>query len=228
MSKTNIRQKPNDGFISEKLKYLLSKNKISESELASTLNLPLMTVRRIVHGETLDPRISTLKLIADYFKVPLNSLLEEDMSLLSSTQEDVSTSLVPILNWQILSKINDLSEVNLIEWTNWQPIVMNSKTKITQKAFALESRPSMNSRFPEGTIFIIEPSYQADDCDLVLIKFKDDSSISIRELEIDPPKWILKGLTASSDNIVYSRNKHQIVGVVILTMLYAKSLNFKG
>ncbi len=80
----------------------------------------------------------------------------------------------------------------------------------------------MRPRFLDGTIFIIDPHCPPDDSDLILIKFKENSSVALKELQIDPPRWLLKGLTESGGDIIYDSEKHKIIGTVILTMLYTK------
>lgn len=65
----------NNDNLSNNLSSLLKKHNISESDLARTLNLPYNTIHRLVTGHTIDPRISTLKAIAGYFKVKLDALL---------------------------------------------------------------------------------------------------------------------------------------------------------
>lgn len=55
--------------------HLMQKRKISESELARAIMLPYNTVKRITTGETTDPKISTLSLIADFFGVGIDTLL---------------------------------------------------------------------------------------------------------------------------------------------------------
>ena len=55
---------------------LLRMHGITENELAKALNIPYNTVRRLTTGSTTDPRISTLNIIANYFNVGLDELIE--------------------------------------------------------------------------------------------------------------------------------------------------------
>ncbi|MBA2650241.1 MAG: helix-turn-helix transcriptional regulator [Legionella sp.] len=48
-------------------------HQLSESELANHLQVPYNTIHRLISGITFDPRISTLRQIANYFpKFPKN------------------------------------------------------------------------------------------------------------------------------------------------------------
>ena len=63
ITKTQIQR------LADNLQSLMKTRNISENDISKTLDIPVMTVRRIVSGETTDPRISTLKLFADYFNI---------------------------------------------------------------------------------------------------------------------------------------------------------------
>ena len=76
------KQKNKQKLIARNLSALLQKHHLNANQLANILGIPMMTVRRLISGETEDPRISTLKIIADYFQVSIDFLILED-------QEDV-------------------------------------------------------------------------------------------------------------------------------------------
>lgn len=207
-------------LLSQNLKSLIKKKGLSESDLAKKLDIPLMTVRRIVSGETTDPRISTLKLFADFLGVTVDSLIEE-----TNIQTAVSPQFVPILDWTLASKINSLNDVNLKTWDNWQPIFLGENSSVSKNAFALPSKPSMQPRFPTGTLFIIDSSVQPEDGEIILLKILKSSELSIRELIIDPPKWQLQPVVVGSEVIYYSKDHHKILGTVVLTLLYSRKRN---
>jgi len=111
---------------------------------------------------------------------------------------------------------------------------LNDSDTISNKTFALESRPSMYAlesrpsmypRFPKGTIFIIDPQIQPTDGDIVLVKIKLNSEYTLRELFVDPPHWILAPLIIDSESINFDQKSHEIVGVNLITMLYNTKIN---
>src|SRR5438045_1634384 len=62
--------------ISSVLKILLNRfENMSGSELAKRTGLPISTVNRILAGSVSDPRISTLKPLANYFGITVDQLL---------------------------------------------------------------------------------------------------------------------------------------------------------
>ncbi len=204
-------------MLSNNLRTLLDTRRVSESEIANALNIPVMTVRRIVSGETTDPRISTLKLIADYFNVSIDFLIGNKEKNSLNFMAKSMPQFIPILDWKTVSNISSLKDIDLNAWKEWHPIILGDKTSLSENAFALESRPSMQPRFPIGTLFIIDPNETPSDGDILLIKINHD--LSLREVIIDPPKWQLQPVVAGSEVIFYDKEKHTIVGVVILSIL---------
>lgn len=209
-------------MLAKNLRKLIDSRGVSESEIAQSLNIPVLTVRRIVSGETTDPRISTLKLIADYFNVSIDSLIgSKDNNPLNIMTKNIP-QFVPILDWKTAGKINSLKDIDLTTWNEWYPIALGDNLSLSEGAFALESRPSMQPRFLKGTLLIIDPSVSPTDGDIVLVKMKADSDLSLRELIIDPPKWRLQPVVTGSEMLFYNETQHQIVGIVVLCLLHTR------
>jgi transcriptional regulator with XRE-family HTH domain len=211
-------KKNTSNLLSNNLYILLKQHNLNISQISQLLDIPVMTIRRLLSGETEDPRISTLKLIADYFHVSIDFLIGEDSKLFLLAEKKVKSYLIPKISWDSLTTIHhkDLFKLS----TEWESISLNNEEAISTKAFALESKPSMHPRFPRGTAFIIDPEPTAKDGDIVLIKFKENDDYAMKELIIDPPEWRLASLVSNSHTIHFQQDIHAIVGVVILTLLY--------
>lgn len=208
--------------ISRNIQKLLDANSISEYQLANKLGISVMTIRRVLSGETGDPRISTLSLIANYFGVSLDFLTENHEAPISS-QVKTKPFLIPVLTWEILSKLSDRTGIDFSNWENWYPLVPSSSLNLDDNVFALESRNSMQPRIPAGSLLIISSIEQPIDGDLILVKSKKHPDISLRELSIDAPKWILNPIIAGSDVWYFDQKDYDIIGVVILTMLHFRN-----
>ena len=213
-----------DNNLSKNLAVLMERNQITESELARALDLPYNTVKRLISGFTTDPRVSTLSLITQYFNVSLDSLLggDEELVTFSKKNNDSAPRSVPIISWEDISNRNFLEILDLKNWECWQPIALSPTDNLSDKSYALESRPSMQSRFPIGTVFIIDPKEKPIDGDLVLIRFKNNDSVSLRDLIIDSPHWQLLSIAHNTPSINYDVKEHEIIGVVVLTILKAR------
>lgn len=206
--------------LSQNLSTLLEIHHVNQSQIAQTLDIPVMTIRRLLSGETTDPRISTLKLIADYFNITVDSLIQSNEQFIKHTRKKSIPLFLPILDWETVKKITTIHELDLRKWKSWQSISLNEKDSISNEAFALESRPSMYPRFPQGTLFIIDPNISPIDGDTVLVKLLDNNELTIRELSIDPPERTLYPLIPSSKPLQFSKDVHYIVGVNLITLFY--------
>lgn len=203
--------------LASNLSDLMRKHGLSESELARALDIPYNTIRRITSRFTTDPRMSTLKLIANYFNIGLDALISQDLSMTANTPTRmVPPRSVPIFTWDIISQQNFLNTVELKHWEQWQPIALAPTEDLSSQAYALESKHSMQPRFSPGTIFIVDPEKNPIDEDLVLVKIKETGAVSLRSLIIDPPTWQLLPVIENSSAIEYCDKEHEIIGIVAL------------
>ena len=111
-------QKDKTTYLVSNLNKLLSMHKLSVDKLGDRLGIPSMTIRRIVSGETADPRISTLQSIAQYFNISLDSLLGNQQL----TSNDCVPYQVPILPWHELN-IFLQPKLDLSTIKKWQSIM---------------------------------------------------------------------------------------------------------
>lgn len=207
--------------IAKNLQALMMERNVTETEIARTLNTSVMTVRRVISGETEDPRISTVQLIAGYFNVSIDSLLKDHGQSPAITLGTNAHQFVPVLDWETLIKKNNIDKLDLSKWKEWYPVVF-SENQCDKDAFALRSRPSMYPRFQEGTLLIVSPAETPEDGDLVLINIKQLNELSLREFIIDSPKCILRPVIPGSEQLYYDATIHSIVGVIVLTVFHAK------
>lgn len=211
--------------IARNLSVLIKNSGLPLTDLAEQLNLPVMTIRRLMSGSTSNPTISTLKLFADKFNVTIDALLDGDIENQKddNNKSNFKPMFVPVLDWTTAERINNIRELNLDSWTEWQPLSLG-QDKISELSFALKSRPSMYPRYSSGTIFIIDPNIEASDGDTILLRIKTNSELTLRSLTIDPPDWDLHSIIADSKSFKFSKSDHEIIGVVMVTLLFNKKL----
>ncbi len=209
--------------IAKNLKALIDSCKVPELEIARALNTSVLTIRRIISGETEDPRISTLKAIADYFNVSIDSLLDDNTQRSINAMVKNKPRVIPILSWKEIEASDSITNIDLNNWSEWYPVV-GEQNYISSSTFAIESRPSMQPRFPLGTLFIINPDETPMDSDIILIRMKQEKELSLRELIIDPPKWQLQPIVTGSETLFFDEKKHEILGVVVFTVLHKRKM----
>ena len=215
--KTIETSKADADIIAKNIRKLMQAKNISDSHLANELGVSVMTIRRVTSGETEDPRISTLSLIADYFDINVDSILEKSdmpVNLLHKSKP----FFIPIFTWETPLKIYKKIHVDLSSWESWYPILNSESLQLDQNAFALKTKRSMQPRYPDGTLIIINPNISPMDGDTVLIVSKSSENISLRDLTIDAPKWILQPIVENSEIIYFNQDEHVIIGVVVISL----------
>lgn len=208
--------------LSKNLSVLMEQNKVSGTELANALHIPYNTIRRLLNGTTTDPRMSTLQIIANYFHVTLDILTGKNKPNQEINRSNNSPRSIPILKWADVSHPNFLQTINLENWPHWQPIALASTQNLSEKAYAIESRRSMQPRFSEGTLFIIDPEEKPLDADIVLVRIKDTHEVTLRDLIVDPPHWQLQPIVNNSELLIFNQAEHEIIGVVALTIFHTR------
>lgn len=204
-------------YIAKNILKLMKAKNISESRLAEELGVSVMTIRRVITGETEDPRISTLSLIADYFKVNVDSILEKNDMPTNLLQKN-KPFFIPIFDWETPVKIYEHLPIDLSSWKDWYPLINSESLQLDQTAFALKTKRSMQPRFPEGTVIIINPHVTPIDGDTVIVISKSNKNISLRDLIMDAPKWILQPVVENSEIIYFDHSEYDIIGVVVLSL----------
>ncbi len=173
------------------------------------------------NGETSDPRISTLKSISDYFNVSIDALIEPNTMAPNEFINQSKLVFLPVFDWE---SAKNKDKLDLTQWQTWIPVTIGKNEKISPNAFALDSRPSMYPRFLPGTIFILDPDLTPMDGDLVLVNLRDNNELTLRELSIDPPDWRLHPVTQSTATLNYSKESHEIIAIVFLTLFHNRKM----
>jgi SOS-response transcriptional repressor LexA len=176
----------------------------------------------LLSGETTDPRISTLSIIAEYFAISVDELTAQDLTRMANLDQP-KPRFVPIVNWEQAASMQSVQDLDLAHWSSWQSIPGKSPEALSRHVFALESRPSLYSRFPKGAIFIIDPDVKPLDGDTVLVKICAEDELTLREMYVDPPERKLQSLIPGVSALVFNPKEHVIVGVNMSTILFNRA-----
>mgnify|MGYP000200427355 CR=1 FL=1 len=171
------------------------------------------TIRKILSGIVCNPGIQIVEAIAKYFGVSVDALLSGDVSRAC----DVSSKpiLVPVLKWEELTKLDELTYNKAIEWF---PASLATGEEIGNKSFALKSHPSHAPRYPAGTILVIDPDASPENGDIVLFKAPNSDALGLRELLVDPPSIQLKSIFSDKSSIIEVNDDYSIIGPVIMSV----------
>lgn len=155
----------------------MSNSNMSEAELARKANLPQATINRILLGTTQDPRISTIRAIADIFGITIKQLIGDE-PLLESPERNHKQRFIPVIEWyEILDFIFPSRQQRTYTHTEW---VLIDRPRV-DGCFALKTTPSMEPKFRRGSTIIIEPHEPLKDYHIVVVSF-DHQEPTIRRI----------------------------------------------
>ena len=61
--------------VAQNIRRMMNQFKVTEAEVSRRTHVPQPTIHKILSGKTTDPRASTLKSLADYFKISIDELV---------------------------------------------------------------------------------------------------------------------------------------------------------
>ncbi len=204
----------NNSSLSSILVELIEQFNISEAELARAVNLPRATINRIKSGKIIDPRTSTLTLIADYFNVSIDQLLGHAPITFNKHQE-LNIIRVPILEWKQLANIDmkpeDLGKDNLRN--DWIYFECDNK-KDSNSLFALRIEgDAMWPYFDDKSVIFIDTTLVPQNRSFVVAYVASSEDIILRQLLIDGKSKILRPLNTLFSSINLSSDD-KLIGVV--------------
>ena len=171
------------------LQKLMKKASINEAVLSRQTGIPQATLHKILSGKTEDPRASTLKTLSDFFDVSIDDLMFGKTKTIRAAIKTpaIAAQSIPLISWKECIKAEHLTQnLNAKNWDKW--VVSDF---FSTEGFALSSKPSMEPRFPKGTLLFIDPSASIQDGDFVVVLYPSTEEATLRELSIDGPTRIL-------------------------------------
>lgn len=160
---------------------------INDAELARVTGIPQATIYRLVSGMTDDPKISSIKPLANFFNITIGQLTGDE-PLPTQWNNHMGNNKwnykLPIISWEQACNWKEvIANLNYGNWSEWCstnfPISPNAYAiVVTNKTFGLP--------FPAHTVVLIEPNLVPNDGDYVAIQLDDSNTISLR-------KWVVDG-----------------------------------
>ena len=159
--------------LSHNIKKLMKAHGISVYELAHESGIPQPTLHKIVNGTSKKPNSKSIKKIAEYFKVDVQTLTLSD----SEKEGSVEYKNVPIISWQgITDWLNNNTQFNR---------TLPVKRNISDRAFAIISNDAIFPQYKSGAILVFDPALSPKDGSFILLKLQEHQNILLRQLVID-------------------------------------------
>ena len=199
----NTKKHSLNNHLATNIKSLLEHHNITISELSRQTSTPKTTLFSIINDNNPDPRIQTLKPIAEFFKVTIDELLSSNIQPGNKNNK----KSLPIINWQ------DLNDYIINKNTQNQNFTI--ETTASHNSFILKTTKSMRPRFMDNTLLVFDPDKSAEDGDIVLINDLSDNSYTIKELYYDGTKAYLLSMNPNK----IEKSEHNISNYNITAVL---------
>lgn len=200
--------------LSSILTTLMKEEELSESELARRSGVGQPVINRIKSENTSDPKLKTLRQLANYFDISISQLigdepLPKDRLKRIYDPKKHAWSKVPLLTWE---QIPDWSHV-----PKQAPVVQRISTdvEVSENAYAVIVKDTtMLPRFPEGTVLIIDSSHQPQDKDFAMVQLEGQRMPTFKQVLIDGDDMYLKPMNADFNTILVDA-KPRFLGTMV-------------
>lgn len=197
------------------LKALMAEVHITESELARRTGVGQPVVHRIASGETDNPKVATLSPIANFFAISISQLIGDEPLPANRLPGTYNPGIsgwtqVPLLKWE-----------QLMEWPAAGGNSINPTQSISTdlnlgtNAFAVAVRDiTMEPRFPEGTLLIVDPAMHPTDRDYAIVYVDGHKLPLFKQILVDGDATYLKSLNPDFKTIALDK-RHKFLGVMV-------------
>lgn len=200
--------------MSKILKGLMAELGINESELARRTGIGQPVVHRICSGETDNPKVATLSPIANFFAISISQLIGDEPLPVDRIPGTFNPDAqgwrqIPLLNWE-----------QVLHWPNLNqksaPLpTISTDIELGQHAYAVSARDTtMEPRFPEGTILLIDPDLKPNNLDFAIIHIDGHDLPNFKQILIDGSHTILKPLNTDFKTLLLDK-PHKFLGVMV-------------
>ncbi|MCR9192230.1 MAG: helix-turn-helix domain-containing protein [Gammaproteobacteria bacterium] len=172
--------------LSEILKILLRRRKLTVSELSRHTGIVQPVIYRMTTGESDNPKLASLLPIANYFNVNISQLIGEEPLETDDNAAQQKTTAIPLLTWD-----NAHTYKTVIPKQQKNIMAMG----LSEEAFALiMADTSMEPMFQRGSLLIFDPLLEPQDRSFVLVTLEVTQTAVFRQLIIDANQQYLKPL----------------------------------
>ncbi|MDP1573689.1 MAG: helix-turn-helix domain-containing protein [Coxiellaceae bacterium] len=199
-------------FLLLNLQRLMKKSGLNEADLSRKTGIPQATLHKILSGKTEDPRASTLKTLSDFFNLSIDELMFGSLKINHQAIQTpaIDVQSVPLISWKECTDAKLFTQkLNAKNWEKWA--VSNF---FSIHGYALSSKPSMEPRFPKGTVLFIDPNASVQDGDFVVVLYQATEEATLRELSIDGPTRLLLPINDHAEPTQWD-NDIKLLGVLV-------------
>lgn len=148
---------------------LMEHFKMSEADLCRGVNLPQTTINRLLTGQTCDPRISTLAILAQFFDISLDQIIGKEKLILNPSYNQAKGSTIPVIEWTDLQTW--ISHENCSE-CDLHHFIKTEKT-LSPGSFAIKTPVACEPVFGKDSLLIMNRLHDSKPLEgqMVLVEF---------------------------------------------------------
>lgn len=204
---------PTQNELAPILKALVTTHNLSESELARRTGIGQPVIHRVISGETGNPKVETLRPIAQFFGISISQLIGD---------VPLPKNLLPPGSYpsqKVWVQVPELTWEQAVSWPAQSPETIrhyiSTDSDVSDNAYALRIKDSsMMPRFSERTIIIIDPDEKPADRDYVIVHLENQSQVIFKQILIDGDDIYLKPLNPDF-KVVQLHQDYKILGVMV-------------
>lgn len=216
----------NKGHLSKNLAKLMKKHDIkNESQLAKTVCLPQTTINKLTSGSSSDPRISTIKPIAEHFQTTIDALISaSEMEPLLKQDVNEHANIIPIIQIdELLEILEDISNLTSNNWPNWKAI--DKYTDQYPRLVLAIPAHVFPSPFQQHSALQIKLLSSPTHHGYALLNHKESKSINIKRLYFDDAQCWLASLEKGPALKIYDSSLWQLIGIIECITINAEDLH---
>lgn len=187
--------------ISENIKTLMDSEGISASDLSRVTGIDRSVLHKILTGATKNPSIDSIKAIIQHYSF--------HEVLYGIKENNSSENSAPIISWS-----DAINFPNISQNDNTRRYVKIGM-QVNENIFCLLIDYTLDSRFPEGTLLIVDNQKTPKNLSYVIIQESDSPIASLKRFIFDGNTPYLKSIDPSFPSIKYDSTMFKMIGVVV-------------
>ena len=187
--------------IAENIKNLMEFEGITASDLSRITGIDRSVLHKILTGATKNPSIDSVNAIIQHYSF--------HEVLFGVKQNDIAENNVPIISW------TDATQFPAIAQSGNAQRYLKIGLPVTENIFCLLIEYTMDSRFSQGTLLIVDHAKTPKNLSYVIVQENGGSIASLKRFILDGDTPYLKSIDPSFPSIKYDSCAFIIIGVVV-------------
>jgi transcriptional regulator with XRE-family HTH domain len=200
------------GIISKNIGLLMEHFGIkNESQLAKLVGSPQTTINKLTSGVSVDPRISTLAPITEYFNISIDTLLQDNPNFEEIAQKFHNETNIPIIHLNELNEMfGDIVTLDHTNWPHWYPIRYNPDIN-----YAIQIKYNQLSQpFNDSCLLIVDENCKLKNNYYFIFKHLSSNTISIKKIHFENGEQWLLALQNDLPPTKFNESEWQSLGMI--------------